>query len=166
MLKILMRIFITLALSNNVNMEVPKVKTPISRIQLAEVLKEGHKDVFGYYPSKQRLAVGWAQVAIENRQGLDVYNHNLGNINSASSRPYYILRNKFKSHLTFREGAVDYWRIINKMCSSSLHLFNAGDPYGAAQQLSRCGYYGANKHQYGVEMRKLYFDALENVITD
>jgi hypothetical protein len=138
--------------------------TPIGTLELAAVLRDGHYAVFGFFPSKQRLAVGWAQVAIENRQGKETYNHNLGNINSAKSRPYYVKHHRFKAHPDFQTGAQDYWKIVRKLCSASLPAFNAGAPYAAAQQLSRCGYYGANPDLYGKAMLQLYAKAMSKVI--
>ena len=143
---------------------VEREQTPISTVKLAQVLKEGHHEVFGYYPSDNRLAVGWAQVAIENGQGRKVYNYNLGNINSAKSRPYYVKHNRFKAHQSFRQGAKDYWKIVKKLCRTSLVYFDAGAAYQAALQMKRCGYYTANEKKYGKSMSKLYFKAIKKVI--
>lgn len=144
---------------------VKRVLTPIGKPELAQVLRNGHFAVFGHFPSEKRLATAWAQVAIENRQGLEVYNHNLGNINSGKLRPYYVKRNRFKAHRDFHDGAKDYWRIIRNMCSSSLRYFDRGQPYRAAQGLSACGYYGANKHKYGLAMMALYKTAMWEAIS-
>ena len=143
---------------------VERELTPINQVELANVLREGHRNVFGSYPSRNRLAVGWAQVAIENRQGLETYNHNLGNINSAPTRPYYVKRNRFKAHPDFITGAEDYWRVVRKMCSRSLVHFDNGDPYSAAQALYGCGYYGADRHLYGRAMQQLYAQVQGSVI--
>jgi len=143
---------------------VPLELTPIGKPEMAAVLRDAHYSVFGYFPSKRRLAVAWAQVAIENRQGLEVYNHNLGNITSGKDRPYYVKRNRFRAHKTFSDGAIDYWNVVKKMCSRSFKYFNKGQPYQAAQVLKQCGYYGANADRYGKAMVWLYNYACAQVL--
>ena len=143
---------------------VKRVGTPIDVVGMAKVLKEGHKEAFGFYPSDNRLAVGWAQVALENGQGKIVYNHNLGFITSSKTRPYFIKRHRFRAHNTFLEGATDYWRVVHKMCRSSFVYFDKGQPYRAALRLKSCGYYGANADRYGKAMVWLYRKAKNKVL--
>jgi hypothetical protein len=143
---------------------VKRVDTPIDVVGLAKVLKEGHKKAFGVYPSDKRLAVGWAQVALENGQGKIIHNHNLGFINSGKKRPYFIKKHRFKAHKTFLEGATDYWKVVHKLCKSSLIYFDKGQPYNAAQRLKSCGYYGADADLYGKAMIKLHHKAKTKVI--
>lgn len=135
---------------------VERVHTPIGKAELAAVLRDGHYAVFGRFPSKKTLGVAWAQVALENGQGYWTYNYNLGKITSRKTRPYYVQKHRFRSHKNFNQGAADYWRVVKKMCSKSLKYFKEGKPYVAAQVLSSCGYYGANRHRYGLAMIKLY----------
>ncbi len=93
--------------SHNRSYKVERQLTPISRVELARALKEGHYKVFKKYPSENRLAVAWAQIAIENLQGKIVYNHNLGNIKSSKHRPYYVKVNRFRAQQSFRVRAGD-----------------------------------------------------------
>jgi hypothetical protein len=144
--------------------KVARELTPIGKPELAAVLRDGHYAVFGYFPSDERLAVAWAQVAIENRQGLEVYNHNLGNITSGKNRPYYVKHNRFRAHKTFSDGAIDYWNVVKKLCRSSFKHFDKGEPYQAAQVLKRCGYYGADSDKYGKAMVWLYNHARGQVL--
>jgi len=144
--------------------KVPMVRTPIGQLELAAVLRNGHYAVFKKFPSDKRLAVGWAQVAIENGQGYHTFNHNLGNINSAKTRPYYVKHHRFKSHKDFMDGAADYWKIVNGMCKSSLVAFDAGAPRWAAYRLHACGYYGADPTEYGKAMQQLYTKAKTKLI--
>ncbi len=140
------------------------MSTPIGEPELAAVLRDGHNAVFGYFPSKKRLAVGWAQVALENGRGKKTFNHNLGKITSFGTRPYYVQKHRFRAHNNFREGAEDYWRVVNKMCKRALPHFDKGDPYTAAQILSSCGYYEADKYKYGKSMQWLYNYANKKVL--
>ena len=143
---------------------VKRVLTPIGKIELAAVLRDGHYAVFGTFPSKKKLAVAWAQVALENGQGKKTFNHNLGKITSGKDRPYYIQRHRFRAHNNFNQGAEDYWRVVKKLCSRSLPFFEKGDPYSAALVLRSCGYYQADKHRYGLAMVKLYRLASKELI--
>lgn len=132
---------------------------------MAAVLRDGHYAVFGFFPSDERLGVAWAHVAIENRQGKEVYNHNLGNITSSKKRPYYVKRNRFRAHKTFIAGAIDYWNVVKKMCRRSFKHFDKGHPYRAARALKRCGYYGADSDKYGKAMVKLYKRSRRKVLS-
>ncbi len=135
---------------------VSREPTPMNKIELAGALDNGHTIVFGCSPSPERLAVAWSHVAIENRQGLTIYNHNLGNINSTGGGPYYVLRNRFRAYPSRDLGAVGYWSTIRDMCSGVLAHFDAGDPYGAGHTLGRCGYHRTDFHVYSKAMKDLY----------
>jgi len=143
---------------------VDMVHTPLSPVKLAETLKEGHYQKFGTYPNNKRLAVGWAQVALENGKGYYTYNYNFGKIKSGKTRPHYVQKHRFRAHRNAIEGAADYWNIVDRICKRSLTAFNIGAPERAAHILYGCGYYGANKTKYGQEMRKLYSTALRKII--
>ena len=143
---------------------VKRVKTPIGKPELAAVLRDGHLAALGHKPNKKRLAVAWAQVALENRQGKEVYNYNLGNITSSKSRPFFVKRNRFRAHRNFNEGAADYWKVVHKMCKRSLKYFDRGQPRLAARQLYRCGYYKADPNKYANSMLWLYRYANRKVL--
>lgn len=157
-------LFSGITIGNHTSFHRPRFDTPIDTMGLARVLKEGHKKAFGEYPSNKRLAVGWAQIAIENGQGKIIHNHNLGFITSSKNRPYFIKKNRFRSHKTFLEGATDYWKVINKLCKSSLVYFDKGQPYNAALRLKSCGYYEADADHYGKAMSKLYWKAKKEIL--
>ena len=131
------------------SLRVKRINTPISEVDLAKALREGHYLAFGKYPSTKRLTVAWAQVALENGRGKYTYNHNLGNISSRKKIPYYIIySHSFLSFKSFNEGAAAYWRVIRNMCKSSLKYFDNGNAYAAGLQLRRCNYYMADKNKY------------------
>lgn len=140
----------------------PQTPTPLSEVQLMEALRDGHVEFFGKEPSKQRLALAWAQVGLENGQGSKIYNFNLGNIGGSKKEPYFFLHGyPFKANDSIRDGSVLYWKTIKKMCSSALPYFDVGDTKGAAYQLYRCGYYRADKNDYARGMNQLYWKALK-----
>lgn len=139
-----------------------KKLTPLSKTELLSSLREGHVLFFGKEPSKQRLASAWAQVSLENGRGSKIYNFNFGNIGASHREPHFFISgHRFRSNDSTQEGAVLYWKTINKMCSSVLPYFDAGNPNGAAYQLGRCGYYRVDKEHYARGMRKLYWEALK-----
>ncbi len=145
----------------------PRIKTPISTVNLAYVLRKGHLEIFKTDSSTKRLAMGWAQVALENAQGQEIYNYNLGNVGSRGTVPYYVIGgNKFLANNNFLEGAKRYWETLKNMCPSSLTYFDAGDPIGAALQLRRCGYYQADTKIYSHVMKQLFYSAIKHVINN
>lgn len=145
----------------------PKIQTPLSPIQLAETLKKTHYSVFGTYPNKSRLAMAWAQIALENGRGNNVYNHNLGNIGSGKKEPHYkIVGVKFKSFSSFGEGGSAYWQLLQNRCPYALRSFNWGDTNATAKYLRSCGYYRANVQIYQNGMRNLYYFFLREIIPE
>lgn len=145
--------------------EVQRVRTPLSPVELVGALQEGHQRAFGSAPSSARLKCGWAQVALENTKGADIWNDNLANI-SAFGWPgdYYVLHVKerthrdpdiwrqvdmrFRNHGTPAEGAEDYWRLMAGRFAPALACFDRGDLACGAQQLSRLIFYTALESDY------------------
>ncbi len=144
----------------------PKILTEISSTDLMRVLQKGHFRIFGEEPSNKRLAMGWAQVALENGQGKKTYNYNFGNIGAIGKKtPYYLQSgHKFLSNNNFLSGAEIYWKTIKNMCPSSLKYFDVGDSNGAARQLARCGYYRADPDFYSSLMTNLFYTAQKELI--
>lgn len=140
--------------------KVTRTTTPLSDIELFQVIESGHVTVLGEKVPRNRLIMAWAQVAFENGRGRKVYNHNLGNIGAASPprSPYYVVSGyQFTSFDSFELGANAYWRTINKMCSGALRRFDEGDPAGAAIMLRRCGYYRADVAHYTSNLSSLFY---------
>jgi hypothetical protein len=153
--------------------EVPRVRTPLSEVDLADVLQAGHVAALGSEPSKERLGVAWAQMALEHGRGKYVYCNNIGNITAGGwSGPYYVIRVqervnkatnewkwmdlKFRVHRTPEDGAADFWRLLAGRYASALPLFDAGDAVGAAMRLGALNYYTAHEEQYARGMAGLY----------
>lgn len=136
------------------------VNTPISREDLAYVMLKGHVTELGEVPSLSRLAMGWAQVALENGNGKYSYNHNLGNIGPSNpDQLWYVSRldgNYYKSFETFEDAAATYWFQIHH-CTGVLQQFDYGNAVTAASQLRGCGYFGADLQMYTKGMNDLYW---------
>jgi len=142
-----------------------KISTKLSPIQVAETLKETHYLVFKKYPSSTRLAMAWAQIALENGRGDNIYNHNLGNIGSGQKQLHYkVARSRFRSFYSSQEGGVAYWNLLKERCPIALLSFNWGDINSTSEYLRRCGYYRAEIKHYQNGMRSLYYVALREVI--
>jgi hypothetical protein len=54
---------------------VPKISTPLSEKEIAESLCVSHIEIHGAPPSKNRLALSWAQISLENARGKKVWNN-------------------------------------------------------------------------------------------
>ncbi len=131
--------------------------TPLSQIELAELLRDTHKTVFNVYPSKQRLAMAWSQVGLENGQGKSTYNFNLGNINPTKYQQYDLYYGcKFRSYNSFEEGGIAYWEFLRRRCSYALKTFDYGQTDVSAVALKKCGYYGADLKIYQNIMGQLF----------
>lgn len=153
--------------------EVPRARTPVSETELVDTMRSGHIAALGGEASRERLACGWAHIALENAHGFAIWNNNIGNI-TAFGWPgeYYaivarerIRRNpdvwrhiemRFRVHASVVTGAADYWRVLAGRYAPALERFDGGDAYGAALELSRLGYYTAASGPYASTMAALY----------
>ena len=151
---------------------VPKVQTPLSETGLVNILAWGHEALFGVQPTRARLAVAWAHVALENGRGALVYNNNLGNI--AGFRwpgSVYVVRVQerepatdrwawrdmlFRAHGTAQAGSHDYWRTLERTYADALPLFDAGRPYDAALKLGELVWFTETPEQYARRMTLLF----------
>lgn len=118
--------------------------TPLTPVALARALYGGHRDAFaGKKPSGHRLAVAWAQTALETGSGAKTRGFDVGNVGGRA-----------RAFRSAREGATAYWRAVQR-CEAVLPFFDAGDAAGAAHQLARCGYYRADPAVYASGMASL-----------
>jgi hypothetical protein len=141
-----------------------RILTPLTPNQVISILNDAHYSNYNKYPSKNRLANAWAQVAIENGQGKLIYNYNFGNIGAPkhTKHPYFVIAgSRFISHSSPLDGAKRYWTTLKDHCPYSLVFFDAGLPEKAAYQLYKCHYYGADPNYYAEQMRKLFFKGLK-----
>jgi hypothetical protein len=140
---------------------VPRRNTPIDIPRLMMVLHDAHQDVFGFPPTRRRLAGALAQVRAENGNGVKVYNHNLGNIGLAPRMKaafYQYGAGIFLVFPSFADGARAYWRTVAR-CTSALAAFEWNDPDRAAHAFHRCGYHTTEPNQYASVLRPLYWSS-------
>lgn len=147
-------------------MEIPKVLTPLTELELVEVLYLSHGQAFELFPSAERLGVAWAQCALELGRGKSIWNFNIGNITAGSKwlGDYYVLKVpppdpptlKFRAHESPIDGGVDYWKLISGRYASTIPYFDRGDANGAAVELGRLKYFLAHVETYANGMTSLY----------
>ena len=144
-----------------------KQATPISAETLVEVLRDSHVAEYGKAPPRNRLAMAWAQVALENGRGAAVWNFNLGNVGPSryTNVPWYFHSPgaRYRAFDDLQESGRAYWRVVHR-CSSALRAFDDGAPQVAAGALKRCGYYGAALAPYVVGLRSLFNQARVEVV--
>ena len=145
-----------------------KVATPLSQEQLVLVLEASHIRVFGVPPKATKLAMGWAQVSLENGRGKFVYNNNIGNIGPVrKSQDYYNHLGSrgypYRSFKTLEDGADAYWKVVKK-CQVAVQAFDSGDPWQAAKALKSCNYYKAPLEDYNKNLSSLYHEGYGKVI--
>ena len=155
--------------SAQVSLKQPMVKTPMSRTELLVVLRESHMKIFGKEPSPNRLAMAWAQVALENDQGRQVYNKNIGNIiKTDASQKYFLLgvhNRPYRSFDSFGDSAAIYWSVMQR-CSPALSTFDHADYETASVWLKKCGYYEADVAAYVAGMKLWYYEAKIKVMPE
>lgn len=142
-----------------------KYQTELLPVEVAEVLRSTHLKVFDKPPSKRRLAMAWAQIALENGQGKQTFNFNLGNIGAGRTQPFYFMAgHKFRSFTSFEEGGQAYWNVLKNRCLIVLSIFDTGDASKAAIQLEKCGYYRVEREIYEAGMSSLYNTAIRKIL--
>jgi hypothetical protein len=150
-------------------MEVQRQTTPLTELEMANALLEGHRAAFGTTPSADRLGVGWAQCALEHGRGKALYSFNFGNVTATKKwiddgGDYYVMRVpppdppvlKFRAFASPSGGAADYWRILGGRYVSALRLFDAGKALDACYELSRLRYFTANADAYSRAVASLF----------
>jgi len=159
--------------------EVPRTPTPLSEIELAEVLRDGHRLAFGDDPSDLRLAAAWAHLAYEHGRGRLLECNNFGNLSVRQEQAgAYFVRPKLKERrrrdmtqpfgrwgwLDIRFyafptpvlGARAYWRHLADHYGKALAYFSAGAPKEAAHNLAIHGWATAPPERYEHAIADLY----------
>ena len=146
---------------------VEKILTPIDEKSIAQVLCDSHIERYGQPPSANRLALSWAQVALENNRGKKVWNNNLGNQGPfrMDQEYYHHLRKgwPYRSFGSHHDSGASYWGIISK-CSGALRAFDDGDPDAAAIGLKKCNYFSSDEKQYSRTLSSLYYEAKSRLL--
>lgn len=145
------------------HLELDKLQTSVSEIELKNVLKDTHYSIFHNFPSENRINMAWAQIAIENGRGKYVYNYNLGNIGTYAnkySKPFYkVAGSRFRAFFSIKEGAKAYWSYLKEKCKIALFQFDTGNVKESASSLKRCNYYKSDLDTYYVSMQSLFVHA-------
>jgi len=156
-----------IATSHNVpnTKKQPKIITPLTEVELMNVINDSHEEVFGFKPSDERLSMAWAMVALENGKGKHMWNHNVGNIGPGRNHDYYVHSSKttYRSFHNFLDGGIAYWNTINR-CSAVLKYFDVGASKEVALQLKRCNYFGADVEIYIKGISSLYWEASGKIL--
>lgn len=162
---------------------IPYQRTTLSDEGLAAALKEGYKKAFGEEPSKEVLAAGWAQVALESGRPIKLPNNNVGNIKATpdwiksgnqffvkntveftpEGKKYIEKATKWRAYPTPEDGAAGYWRLIGNRYKAALNWMEAGDPKSASVALGLKGYYTASPKQYATSVGRLYEFFMEKI---
>lgn len=162
--------FLELILSLTINflstdLKQTKILTPVNKYEIVQVMEQTHQSVFQKPAKTNRIAMAWAQIALENSHFQKVYSFNFGNIGSSTNVPHYILGgHRFRAFPEPKSGMEYYWKTINNMCSMAFKYFDAGLPEKASFQLHRCGYFRSDPEVYAKNLRSLYFYALSKII--
>lgn len=151
--------------------EVKRIKTPLDERDLGDVLIAGHRAAFGSEPSPSRIAVAWAQNALEAARGKAIWNHCLGNITAGPDWPgdfwtidteeqftpgvWKTIHMHFRAHDSAEAGAVDWWKRMAQRYAAALPYFDRGDAAGAAVCLHGLRYFTADATVYARGMASL-----------
>lgn len=148
------------------NLRVKKAATPVSSKVLLQVLCESHTRLHGDPPEDNRLALSWAQVALENNRGKKVWNNNLGNQGPfrMNQEYYHHLRRgwPYRSFRSLHDSGISYWILLQR-CSAALRAFDDGDPLRAAQSLKNCNYFSSDVDGYATSLRSLYYEIRKEI---
>lgn len=156
---------ILLAATITTTARAPRDATPIGRAELAAVLRDGHFAVFGSFPSRRRLAIAWAQCALESGQGARSRGHNIGSIGAPAGAPSFLVAGaRFRVYGDFIEAARDYWSVVGRS-QRALACFDAGDAACAARALHGF-YHRTDPEVYGAAMRSLAWTFRRDVERD
>lgn len=166
-------------------MEVPKIRTPLSEVEVAVALRKGHVLALGEPCGRKRLACAWAQVALENRRGQALDQYCIGNVTAGRgwNGDYFVLHvaervkkvevdgvDEWKNmDLKFRSygaqdqpsaqraaaGAAGYFSLMSGRYVTCMHLFDQGEVEKAAFELGRLNYFTAKPAPYATAMGSL-----------
>jgi hypothetical protein len=138
--------------------------TPIEQEDLISVMKESYFNVHKAEPSEGTIAGAWAHIALENKHGRRVWNHNFGNIGKLPEEPpstYYshFGKAKYRSFKNFVQGGEAYWRFMTR-CKIAMRHFEKKRPRDASLSLKRCNYYKSDQEQYADALSSLYSEGI------
>lgn len=142
--------------------------TILSIEEITYALKEGWFLNFNYYPTKEQLAVLWAQACLETGRGKFLRNYNFGNIKRTKDHMYCqyecseIINGKeykyvpphpetsFNAYPSAVEGAKEYIQFLiqRKRYLPAWEQVLKGDPVAYCAELKKAGYFTADLNRY------------------
>lgn len=140
--------------------QIAAVRTPLEPEELAKVLSEGHRQIFGSRPNYNRLGMAWAMVNHETARTKSAWHHNWGNIMRTPSWKgnFHALKVGpgepvfYRSYETPVDGAMGYWSLLKLRYPEAIDQFDTGDAHASAQALKSGGWYQAPAQLYGNAM--------------
>lgn len=165
---------------------VERTPTPLTELQLAEVIIDGHRRVFGRRATLARVGVAWAHLALEHRKGAAIECNNFGNLTvGASTRHDHYVRRlqertrknakaalgdwrevemRFRAFSTREAGIEAYWRLLDQRYKGALSMFDVGNAHHAGRKLGEAGYATAYPQPYALSMAELHGEFRERVL--
>lgn len=159
------------------------MQTPLTEVQLAEVLQAGYEAFYGRPASANRLACAWAHCAFEHGRGTKLFGNNLGHITttgawrgptcvksfthkvSANPNRWTSSSQTFRVHPTLEAGAVDYWKLMDAQYPHVMIACDRGDSLAAARELRRRNYFTGPEDRYVQSLVQLYMEGMGSVLT-
>jgi hypothetical protein len=165
---------------------VERRPTPLTELQLAEVILEGHRRVFGRRATLARIGVAWAHLALEHKKGAAIECNNFGNLTVGpdTRQPHYVRRlqertrknakaalgdwreveMRFRAFETKEAGIEAYWRLLDRRYPGALAMFDVGNAHHAGRKLGEAGYATAYPQPYALSMAELQGEFRERVL--
>ena len=152
--------------------EVPRMRTPLTAIELRSALILGHRETTGGDIPPARLRASWCMAAVEHAGylarvtpvvvGGAVWCNNIGNIGVgkwagdwfalaaeellASGRR--VVTQRLRAHSGPVDGAADYWAFLLGGYPEAIEAMDRGDLPGVARALKERRYYTALESEY------------------
>ncbi len=152
------------------HVELPRIRTTLSREQRRHALRAGHRDALAaeLSPAAERMALAHLQL----EHGTDaLWTYNFGNVmtgknfagpwfamNAAELHPYgwKIHRSMWRAYASPEEGAAGYWQLLDKRFPRALTAFDSADVGRVVHELKAAGYMTARERDYAALMRRIW----------
>lgn len=151
--------------------QVPPTRTPIDKLMAWGFLHDAAEKALGRMPTKEEVAMLWAQSSFETRYWQAMWCWNFGNsvLGSNKSAKWFALQHKDPSENAHRyrafggpaEGAEYYVELLKSRHPSAFALLGTGDWVAYAHALKESGYFTADENSYAGGLRNRYAEALK-----
>lgn len=136
----------------------PIKRTDCSQQELTQALITGWENIFNYTPTKEQVAIIWAQHALETGMSTSMYNYNIGTIKKSTTidnikTKYYSLNSDinalFPAFNNLLEGAAFYLQFLkNTKFVEVWKAIESGSPAEFVHLLKLIGYYKSSEEDY------------------